>query len=339
MKHKLYYMVESPNWSIKWDGIYITKSINNLKLDLSAKMNIHYPQTSNSIIHFGSRNIYLPTAYELVDKSNKIIFTWFHGTDEDTDYINALPEASKYASFVHTSCEISKKQLIRWGVDESKIVVIPIGVDLSIFKKYSDQKKQKLKKWYGIPETSTVIGSFQKDGNGWDEGNDPKMIKGPDIFCDVIEQLSKKHKLFILLSAPARGYVKTRLEKIGIPYKHINLNNYKKIPMLYNMIDLCLVTSRAEGGPKAILESLATGVPLVSTKVGMALDVIIHEKNGFLVEVEDVNGITKYADMLIENQSLRSNFIQNGFETVKNYDYKIIAKRYYDELYKPLMGN
>ena len=39
-------------------------------------------------------------------------------------------------------------------------------------------------------------------------------------------------------------------------------------------IDVCLVASRDEGGPRAVLESMATGVPLVTTRVGQAADLV-----------------------------------------------------------------
>ena len=41
--------------------------------------------------------------------------------------------------------------------------------------------KNKLYIKYKIPKDKIIIGSFQKDGVGWEEGNEPKLIKGPDI--------------------------------------------------------------------------------------------------------------------------------------------------------------
>jgi len=42
-------------------------------------------------------------------------------------------------------------------------------------------------------------------------------------------------------------------------------------------LDLYIVASREEGEPKAILESMASGVPLVTTEVGQAMDFVEHE--------------------------------------------------------------
>ena len=141
------------------------------------------------------------------------MFTWFHGTDEDKKYIEVLPKACGIADIVHTSCTISKKQLIGWGVDPKKIVQIPLGIETRKFKKYDHLRKFLFRRLYSIKSNYFVIGSFQKDGQGWDEGYDPKLIKGPDVFCNVIEQINKQKKVFIVLTGPARGYVKKTFNK------------------------------------------------------------------------------------------------------------------------------
>ena len=67
-----------------------------------------------------------------------------------------------------------------------------------------------------------VVGSFQKDGVGWEEGLEPKLIKGPDVLLAAVERLRQRvPELWLLLTAPARGYVKEGLERIGVPYRHL----------------------------------------------------------------------------------------------------------------------
>ena len=333
----LYYLIENADWSIKWDGYYITKHINKLNKNIIAKTEIRFDHIRDSILHFGSRNIYLPDNFKNIHHSNKVVFTWFHGTPDDLDYIRSLPEGSKRADKIHTSCEISKNQLINWGAEPQKIIQVPIGVDVELFKPYNALIKFLIRKIIGIPKGYKVIGSFQKDGNGWEDGLTPKLIKGPDIFCDVLDQLNKKEKIFVLLSGPARGYVIKRLKKSNVKFKHFYLTNYRKLPFLYNAIDLYLVTSRAEGGPKAITESMACKIPVISTKVGMAPEVIINGENGFCVEIEDVNQLVNKSILLLNDMILNNHFIENGYETVKNYAWNKIANMYYERIYKDLV--
>ena len=74
-------------------------------------------------------------------------------------------------------------------------------------------------------------------------------------------------------------------------------------------------------------------VPLVTTKVGMAPDMITDGVNGFLAPVGDVGEIAKKASYVIENPDLRNKFRANGLETVKNYHWSVIASLYKKNIY------
>jgi glycosyltransferase involved in cell wall biosynthesis len=162
------------------------------------------------------------------------------------------------------------------------------------------------------------------------------MVKGPDVFCDVVEKLSKDLPVHVLLTGPSRGYVKNRLSEAGIPYTHRYLEDYNDIVKYFNALDLYIISSRVEGGPKAILESWATGVPLVSTNVGMVPDLMEDGKDGFLVDVDDVENLYLKSKLILEDKKLRNFFIANGLEAVKKNDWNVIAKRYKEEIYDKL---
>jgi glycosyltransferase involved in cell wall biosynthesis len=326
----LYYIVEDAEWSILHDGKMI---VSNLKYIKGRITKSHYG-IRNSIVHFGSVNCYYrSTGYNIPHKSNKVVVTWFHVSPND-GRVSKIYEADKYVDIWHTSSNITKTKLISFGIQPDKIVIIPLGIDTKKYKSVRLDKKVKLKSVYKIPQNRFVIGSFQKDGNGWDEGLDPKLIKGPDIFCDVIDALHKNMDIFVILSGPARGYVKSRLDAIGVSYYHKYYESPDDIALLYNMIDLYLVTSRVEGGPKALLESMASGVPLISTKVGMAPELITDGENGFLVDINDVDQIVNYAIRLNRESGLKDSIIRKGLTTSQKYDWLQIANNYYSQLYR-----
>ena len=76
-------------------------------------------------------------------------------------------------------------------------------------RKHSELSRKK------IPRESLLIGSFQKDGIGWGEGNEPKLIKGPDIFINSLEKIKKCCDPFVILTGPSRGFVKKGLKNFG----------------------------------------------------------------------------------------------------------------------------
>ena len=186
---------------------------------------------------------------------------------------------------VITASSLIEERLLKWGVPQKKMVKIPLGVNTRLFNLPSSFQRKSIRKILGISKECVVIGSFQKDGLGWKDGLDPKFIKGPDLFVSTLKLLSSwGYPVYALLTGPARGYVKRELEKSGIPYFHTYPKNHHDLISLYHALDLYLITSREEGGPMGLLESIACGTPVASTNVGMASDIISDKITGVLAD-------------------------------------------------------
>ena len=338
---RLFYFVEDANWSTDWDGHYITKGISE-QFTLPAHTTSSPGKLWGQIVHYGSLWNFVANINSHLNRNNQIVTTIFHGdrdpsSPELSKAIDTLVAHSDQNDRIVTSCKIMHDRLLSWGLPEEKVACIPLGVDTKIFKPIEVTKRENIREQFGIPQDAFVIGSFQKDGNGWEEGLTPKLIKGPDVFLDVIEEVAKEQEVFVLLSGPARGYIKQGLDELGISYYHQFLKNYEDIVPLYHCLDAYLVTSREEGGPKGVLEALATGVPLVSTRVGLAPDVIQDSVNGLLADVEDVDQLAEHITKLIGDRELRKRLSSAGLETIPAYDWKNIARQYYEKVYKPLL--
>ena len=146
------------------------------------------------------------------------------------------------------------------GAPREKVFLIPIGIDLRRFRFRAPEDRVHARGPLGLPVDAFVAGSFQKDGVGWEDGLEPKVIKGPDVLLAALDRLRERvPELHVLLTGPARGYVRRGLERLGIPYRHVVLDGLNAVAEAYRALDVCLVTSRDEGGPKAALESMATG--------------------------------------------------------------------------------
>lgn len=329
LRKKVNYIIEDANWAIRDVGYQITSRTPE------SRMTTSFEGIKNSIIHFGSINTIPIKNNHIIQwphKSNRIIVTCFHVSPGDPR-VELIGKLDKRIDLWHTSCSITKKELIRHGASEEKVKVIPLGIDLDKFYPASSEAKKELRNKFEIPYGKIVIGSFQKDGNGWGEGLEPKLIKGPDIFLKVISRLKEDFDIHCLLSGPARGYIKKGLEEMNIPYTHKYYENPWEVAECFRACDLYIMASRVEGGPKSILESLASGVPLVATKVGMVTDVLQEGQDAFLAEPEDAVMISEKVHFLLHNTTQTERFTSNGLEKVKLYSWDKIAERYHSELY------
>lgn len=339
---KLFLISEPADWSIYEDCRNIQRKLAEIiPLEIS-----YLPWgLKNKVIHFASENTLVGKNvlknkkwYEKIHPSNRITLTWFHISDQDASRLHLIPLLNEVVDTVHTASQNTKRKLIANGLREDKVTVIPLGVDLQLYRPATATEKLAMREKLNIPPDVFVIGSFQKDGIGWGEGLEPKLIKGPDIFCDVVEQLAKQYPVHILLTGPARGYVKNRLSAKGIPFTHRYLERYEDVARFYRALDLYLVTSREEGGPKALLGSLASGIPLVTTNVGMVPEVLIDGVNGFVVLDGTVSTFGEKIKTLIESPETRTGIIRSGLETIARYDLGKTARDMYAQLYKPLLG-
>lgn len=258
---------------------------------------------------------------------HRVSVDYYHGKPEQDPAFRAVFDTiKKHANALHR-VRISYSGMLpvaeNAGVPRDRIHLIPIAVNRGYFQPQTRERKISQREILGIPQSSVVIGSFQKDGQGWGEGLEPKWVKGPDVLLRTLKQLKEKiPELYVLLTGPARGYVKSGLEKAGIPYRHVLLEHYADLGKFYQALDLYLVTSREEGGPKAVLESMASGIPLVTTKVGQAMDLVRHRENGMMAEVEDADAIASFALQVLNETALSKKIIENGLLTAAANTYE-----------------
>jgi glycosyltransferase involved in cell wall biosynthesis len=192
--------------------------------------------------------------------------------------------------------------ILESGVAPHKVALIPLGVNPALFPRVTPESRAAARRRFAIPDDARVIGSFQKDGVGWGDGAEPKLVKGPDVLLSVIERLrATVPNLFVMLSGPARGYVMAGLRRLNVAHTHAYIPDPRALAPLYHASDLCIVTSRQEGGPKAVLEAMSCGTALVSTRVGMATDLVCHGDNGWLADVEDVEALAHWSAQVLRD--------------------------------------
>jgi glycosyltransferase involved in cell wall biosynthesis len=248
-----------------------------------------------------------------LESSHRLGLSYFHGRPGTPGYpefdeaFDTLRRHAARVDRVQVTHDEMHQLVVSAGVDEAKVFRIPIGVDLTRFPLADDDARARARDALGLPASAFVVGSFQKDGVGLGEGLEPKLVKGPDALVATLERLRASiPELTVLLTGLARGYVRKELDRLGIPNRHAFLGSRAELSRAYAALDVYLVTSRQEGGPKAVLESMAAGVPLVTTRVGQAPDVVVDGENGFLAAVDDADALAAAVQRVHDDGGLRA---------------------------------
>ena len=332
--------IERADWAIRWYGTYIAEEANKLAPG-TAWVTTNPALLTRGIVEFGSQYQWLQWAPHLSPRC-RFVSTFFHGKPEDgpdvARHIEAFLRALPRLDRVVCSASIVRDRLLGWGVPADKLALIPIGCETDRFRPPSPQEQVAARARFSIPDGKIVVGSFQKDGDGWGEGLVPKLIKGPDVFLAAVDRLRKDVDIFVLLTGPARGYVKKGLEQLGVSYAHHYADDRDDLARCYHALDLYLVTSREEGGPMALMESMASHVPVVSTRVGMAPDLLTDGVTGGLVDHPDPDAIARRARALLAAPEQLRDITAAARLAVKVADWSVVGRRHLEEVWRPLLA-
>jgi glycosyltransferase involved in cell wall biosynthesis len=314
---RLILVSDTASWVIDEEMRAISAVAASLGIKVAAA---HWERGSRRQAIFYGSQFYL-LSDDWLRSSHRTGVAYFHGkpgtgVQEFDELFNKVKRHHDRLARIQVSHSEMRDILLTTDIAPEKLHLIPIGINPALFKAQTPELKKQFRDQFGIPQSATVVGSFQKDGVGWGDGLEPKLIKGPDIFVKAMTALkSRIPELYVVLSGPARGYVKAGLEKQGISYRHFNLPRYADIGELFQTLDLYMITSRQEGGPKAVLESMASGVPLVTTRVGQAMDMVRHGENGWMTDIDNVEGLVHWAQWSLEHPAERSRAVTAGLMT------------------------
>lgn len=178
----------------------------------------------------------------------------------------------------------------REGIDQFRELGLPVAfapytVSQDIFRPIPLPERKVIRDKLGISEGDFVVGNFHRDSLERDVSL-PKAQKGPDIFVEIIDRARRSiPSLKVLLAGPRRHWLRGELARRGIPFVFsgrvmdrddfdVNVLPREELNRLYAALDCVLISSRWEGGPYAVLESLFAGRPVIGTRVGMASDLL-----------------------------------------------------------------
>ncbi len=104
---------------------------------------------------------------------------------------------------------------------------------------------------------------------------------------------------------PLRGALEKLARDLGIEDAVEFMGTLDDVKSVYQRGDMLVLTSDYEGAPNVILEAMACGLPVVSTRVGAASDFIVDGEMGFLTDARDVEAIADRIVRLASEPELR----------------------------------
>ncbi|NNF04298.1 MAG: glycosyltransferase family 4 protein [Rhodothermales bacterium] len=198
----------------------------------------------------------------------------------------------QFASSVVAPSRIIAQDMLGRNADLAQIVPNAAGAEYFDCELSPAEARDRL----GLPANRTIIGL-------------PGMLrpmKGHSFFFRAIAPLlQERAELTVAVTGSGKDRYESRLRAelagLGIADNILFLGVIDDMPALYRSCDMTVVPSRNEPFGRTVIESMATGCPVVASRVGGIPEIIRHEETGLLFEFGDEEALRSCVKRLLDD--------------------------------------
>jgi glycosyltransferase involved in cell wall biosynthesis len=181
---------------------------------------------------------------------------------------------------------------------ESRFRVVPLGFDLTALAAIGPAERAAARATFGLDRDARVVAFVGR----------LTAIKQPELFLSAAARVSAadpRARFLVAGGGELAEVLRTKASTPGLSDRVRFLGWQKDIVPVYAASDLVAITSRNEGTPVALIESMAAGVPGVCFAVGGVPDVIIGPELGVLIAEGDVDAFADAVRHLLHDDRTR----------------------------------
>jgi len=187
--------------------------------------------------------------------------------------------------------------------------VIPLGFDLDALAAIDDRARHAARVALDIPQDAHVVATVGR----------LTAIKQHALFLETAAIVAGRDPSALFLIAgdgELRAEIEQAARALGIASRVRFLGWRRDLTTVYGATDVFLLTSRNEGTPVALIESLAAAVPGVSTDVGGIRDVVDRDEIGLLAPFGDAPMLADHVSALLADPDRRRLMGERGRRSV-----------------------
>lgn len=211
-----------------------------------------------------------------------------------------------------------KADLVRYyDVPPKDIVVTPTGVDSSVYKP-NKEVRMSIRKRYGISKADIMLlfvgYEFER--------------KGLEYAIRALSILNQKNVKLLVVGSGNRKRYAALARELGVSRQVIFTGFVEEVHNFFSAGDIFVYPTLYEPLGLVITEAMASGLPVVISKIAGAAELISPGEDGILIEDPlDAIEIAKKLKPLIESRSLRETIGRNARRTAKEHSYDAVAER------------
>lgn len=190
------------------------------------------------------------------------------------------------------------------------------GRGVSNFALQGVYKGQQIRKEQGIPLDAKVVLSV----------GEVNKNKNHKVGIEALAKLSNPNIYYVICGrGPLMEAHKELAKKLGVGDRVILTGYRTDVADFYKMADVFLFPSFREGLPVAVMEAMASGLPVVATKIRGSSDLVENIEVGALVAPDDINGLTRELDDKLSIS--RSKVMRTDMEKVSMFQLNVLLEK------------
>lgn len=206
----------------------------------------------------------------------------------------------------------------KFEINKKKYSIVKYGINFKKFTKLNYSKFCNLKKSLAITKNTYVIGCVARHV---EQKNLNFLLKAFSKFTN--DNSNIETKLIMIGKGNLTSDLKNLAINLGINNKIVWVSHTNNVNLYFKLFNVYCICSKYEGFGLVLLEALAFGLPIVATKSGSFPEIVINNRNGYLVDQNNIDNFShriKDSLRLIKTNNFKKkqqNYLNNNFSLKK----------------------
>ena len=222
----------------------------------------------------------------------------------------------RYRRIVAISDRVRTQLKDYYHVPDERIVTIPNGIDHARFNPANARSRNEVRNAFGIPHNAPLVLFV---GNQY-------RLKGLEFAIRALKEM-KTEGYLLVIGADNAGPFKRMADDLGLSRRVIFAGARTDLQRIYPAADAFLLPTLYETFALVCIEAMASGLPVLATKVGGIEDYLRDGENGITVQ-RDAKDIAVKLDRLLNDPELHARIREQGLTTAADYAWERVAKQY-----------